>query len=328
MEGCCDYFRAYAETEDESFQLGSWNDDDEGWREVNFDATELAGQRFRLRFTFSSDSSVTYPGVWVDDIVLASTCAPRGPARTTQSAGAPTASTVSARTGAACTRRKTSAARATPSATTPTCAPRTAAYPGPATPTGRTRRAAAPRTRTATTAIPARPRAARTTSVCSPATPTPRPVRAAVWPTRTATTETTCTEDLCVARRCENPWRCCTVDADCDDGELCTQGQLRRRRPVPQHARISRPRAAARRRRSLSTSRAARCRASPSAPRARGGDIWQVVGASSDATPHGGELRPVLRAPTAATETARAARRRAPGSPCRRTRSSRSASGS
>lgn len=76
MEGCCDYFRAFVETENQTWQLGSWNGT-ATWTEVTFDVTFLSGRDVRLRFEFTSDGSVTYSGVLVDDIALRSTCAPR-----------------------------------------------------------------------------------------------------------------------------------------------------------------------------------------------------------------------------------------------------------
>ena len=77
MEGCCDHFKAFVVVDGQSFQLGDWNDDPGVWEQVTWDVTWLAGREFQLRFEFTSDSSVTYPGVWVDDIELVSTCAPR-----------------------------------------------------------------------------------------------------------------------------------------------------------------------------------------------------------------------------------------------------------
>ena len=41
-----------------------------GWVDLTADLTAYAGQHIRLRLAFSSDSSGTYPGVYVDDVLV------------------------------------------------------------------------------------------------------------------------------------------------------------------------------------------------------------------------------------------------------------------
>ncbi len=41
-----------------------------GWQLVQADLSAYAGQVIRLRFSFRTDSSGTYPGVYLDDVYL------------------------------------------------------------------------------------------------------------------------------------------------------------------------------------------------------------------------------------------------------------------
>lgn len=51
----------------------AWGDDQSalGWQSFSADLAAYAGQQIILRFAFRSDSIVTYPGVYIDDILLA-----------------------------------------------------------------------------------------------------------------------------------------------------------------------------------------------------------------------------------------------------------------
>lgn len=42
-----------------------------GWQEVVADLSAYAGQTVALRFAFRSDSSVVYPGIYIDDVIVA-----------------------------------------------------------------------------------------------------------------------------------------------------------------------------------------------------------------------------------------------------------------
>jgi hypothetical protein len=50
-----------------------WNDDQSqlGWQPYVADLTPYAGQTVLIRFSFNSDGSVTYPGPYIDDVVVA-----------------------------------------------------------------------------------------------------------------------------------------------------------------------------------------------------------------------------------------------------------------
>jgi bacillopeptidase F (M6 metalloprotease family) len=41
-----------------------------GWQPMQADLSGYAGQMVRLRFAFRSDSSGTFPGVYIDDILV------------------------------------------------------------------------------------------------------------------------------------------------------------------------------------------------------------------------------------------------------------------
>ena len=41
-----------------------------GWQDVQADLSAFSGQVVRLRFAFASDSSGTFPGTYIDDLLV------------------------------------------------------------------------------------------------------------------------------------------------------------------------------------------------------------------------------------------------------------------
>ena len=48
----------------------AWSGGSSAWAPYSADLSAYAGQHIMLRFAFHSDSSVVYPGVYIDDVLI------------------------------------------------------------------------------------------------------------------------------------------------------------------------------------------------------------------------------------------------------------------